>query len=141
MLQMNTFSNFIKFANNTMEENNSKCIKKTSQFDNIKQLYPFQERISRLPSKYSLPPLTNNQRFGARLTPTIDEKKDSKIGPVYGLETRRAIVLWQAVGSKRENRFNISEIREKERERKEGSEASERDKLESGTGERKLPRA
>lgn len=42
----------------------------------------------------------------------------------------------------REPRFNISEVRERERKRKtEGSETSERDKLESGTGERKLPRA
>lgn len=42
--------------------------------------------------------------------------------------------------SEREPRFNISEVRGG-REEEEGSEASERDKLESGTGERKLPRA
>lgn len=39
----------------------------------------------------------------------------------------------------REPRFNIPKVRKRKRE--EGSEASERDKLESGTGERKLPRA
>lgn len=30
-----------------------------------------------------LSPLTSNQRLGARLTPTIDDEKDSKIVAVY----------------------------------------------------------
>lgn len=84
-----------------------------------------------------LSPLTSNQRLGARLTPTIDDEKDRGCLRLW----RRAIVLWQAVGSKRENHGLISRKCEREREREEGSEASERDKLESGTGERKLPRA
>lgn len=137
IIQVNIFSNFIRF---TRRKQSAGSIKK-SQFNNIKQLYPF----TNISSSFKIFPLSvSNQQSAIRCSININNRWQERLEDraCLRLKTRRAIVLWQAVGSKRENHGLISRKWGRERKRKtEGSETSERDKLESGTGERKLPRA